>query len=113
MTTATGGGQAASIPTLTDFQFASMRDAANSSIDLYLLMRPHILDGGEQYVEYVSNNIETDELLELGLLEDVSERYAERIRAERQVSGRVFRVIRITAQGKAMFNESDTSALSI
>jgi hypothetical protein len=101
-----------SLPTLSTFQLDSLVDCANSPITTYMLIRPNASDTEEQQREWVANNRDTDELVEMGLLTDVSKMCQAQIDAHFRTSGRVFRVFRITPQGKAMFNAASSSALS-
>lgn len=100
------------VPTISTFQLDSLVDCANSPITTYMLIRPNASDTEEDQQCWVKNNRETDELVEMGLLVDVSKMCQEQIDAHFRTSGRVFRVFRITPTGKAMFNAASPGALS-
>src|SRR5271157_4640427 len=91
---------------LTPFQFDSLQDAAKSIPPTYMLVKPNdALDSEEKYVKYVKNNIETDQLVELGLIENVTAKYSEAITECAVKTGRIFRVFMLTEAGYMMFED--------
>jgi hypothetical protein len=94
---------------LTEFQYNSLRDAANGELNTYMLVKPNAaLDPVEQFELWTRNNQETEQLCQMGLLEDVSTSFAQNIQAHAHMTGRLFRVFKITEIGKAMFDEANT-----
>ena len=92
-----------SIAELSKFQLESLQDCANSLISTYMLIRPNAGDTNKNQRTWIRNNRETDELISMGLLTDASKEFAAQIDATFRESGRVFRVLKITDQGRAMF----------
>jgi hypothetical protein len=95
---------------LTEFQHVSLLECANGMCDNYMLVRPNAADTAEQIKLWSKNNKETDALVQMGLLANVSEEFCDQIDAHFRASGRVFRMFRITTQGKAMFSEQSAPA---
>jgi hypothetical protein len=60
----------------------------------------------EKYNTWVKNNKETEELVALGFLDDVSAEYSESIERVAKSTGRLVRIFKITDIGIAMFDSS-------
>lgn len=93
---------------LTKFQHDSLKDAANGN-PAYGLACPRVGDCPEHYNRWAKNNTETNELITMGLLEDVTQEFPFQIQFQH---GRRYRVLAITDLGKAMFNDLSTCSLS-
>lgn len=100
------------IEQLTKFQHQSLLDCIHCPCGAYLLLRPNAGDTPENIELWCRNNRETDALVQMGLLDNVSEESVAELELHYRLSGRIFRKFRITAQGKAMFNDNGSSALS-
>jgi hypothetical protein len=99
------------IPQLTEFQVRSLEDVARATIPTYLLIVPNtLLDTQDRFDLYRQSNAETDDLIELGLLTDVSANHADAIKSHLNKGGREFRVLQITPTGKAMFNATSSGS---
>ncbi len=98
---------------LTRFQVESLQEVANSGLQTYMLCKPSAaLDGPVRYAVWLRNNLETDELVKLGLLTDVSSNFSNKIEEHAQQTGRTFRVLKITDAGKLMFSEGHSSPVT-
>jgi hypothetical protein len=96
-------------PTLTKFQMQSLEEAALSILPTYMLMQPEDTDAPDIQVRWSQNNHETDELVSMGLLEDVSKDFSNGIEKCRRSTGRTFRVFKITTMGRLLFQATDPS----
>ena len=96
---------------LTEFQMKSLRDAASVTPPTYMLVKPNAeLDTEEQYINRVKSNTETDQLVELGLIENITAKFSEAIMNCAAKTGRIFRVFILTKAGFIMF--ADQSKLT-
>lgn len=101
------------IKQLTQFQFTSLAEISATQTHTYMLVKPNkALDKPEDFERFVKNNVETDELVGLGLLDDVSPSYSDALTECAQTTGRIYRVFRLTNAGAAMF-ENQKKPLSI
>lgn len=93
---------------LTQFQTTSLLDAANTGRSTYLMVIPDpVLDPADMYELWTDNNAETDALVALGYLEEITDEAREFVRHHEKFTGRKFRAFKITTIGKAMFDESN------
>lgn len=96
---------------LTEFQVRSLEESARAPIPNYLLVLPNeLLDSPEQMKTFTQSNADTDQLIEHGLIEDVTDKYQDNLREHLAKGGRQFRVLKITDIGKAMFNGSSAGS---
>jgi hypothetical protein len=95
------------IPELTPFQMKSLEDAARSlSCDYYMLILPNENDVPLRRELLEKNNRETDQLVALGMLHNISLQFARQIAQSILESKRNFRVFRITDMGRLLFQAS-------
>jgi hypothetical protein len=100
------------IPELTVFQYKTLAEAAKSPSPIYQLCRPNRFDSLERIHQWTKNNCETDELVTLGLVDNISESFRKQIDESMQQSGRDFRVFRITDLGILLFRASCTAVVN-
>jgi hypothetical protein len=94
------------IPEITPFQLRSLEDVANTACPFYMMILPSDSDATEQQKRLDKNNRETDELVALGMLENISLQFGKQIAQSILESGRNFRVFRITDLGRLLFQAS-------
>lgn len=98
---------------MTEFQYESLKDVAGSNLLTYMLVKPNaLLDSPEVFAKWTTSNLETDALVEAGLLDDVSTDFSNAITENAHSTGRIFRVFKITDAGKAMFSEGHSGAIN-
>jgi hypothetical protein len=91
---------------LTQFQMESLTEVAGNIPPIYMLVKPNnALDNEEAFNRYTKNNAETDLLVALGLLDNVSAAYSDAIEECARTTGRIFRVFRLTPAGLVMFSD--------
>jgi hypothetical protein len=98
------------IPEINEFQLQSLKEAAESSCPVYQMVRPNRSDPLDRVERWQKNNDDTDELVKLGLLADVTHEFRKQVEASVKDNGRDFRVFAITDLGRVLF--STTSQLS-
>lgn len=94
------------IPQITPFQMQSLEEVARGQCDHYTLVREISLDPPEQRARLINNNNETDQLVALGMLDNISIMFGKEIWKNIEQTGRSFRVFRITDMGRLLFQAS-------
>lgn len=91
------------IPQITEFQMRSLQDVAQSNCPYYFLVGPCELDTPEFRTRLENNNRETDELVALGMLENISLQFGPQAYQTKRESGRDLRAFQITLMGRLLF----------
>ena len=99
------------IPEITSFQMRSLSDAATGTSPYYQLVLPRQDDELVWRKRLIRNNNETDELVEMGMLDNISLEFGKQIAQNIREHGRSFRVFRITDLGRLLFMASNGSQL--
>ncbi len=94
------------IQQLTSFQLESLQDAANNplGIDTYMLCEPNSAIDSEDVVRsWSKNNMETEQLVQWGLLTDISSEFEKEIQDNYAATKHSVRVFKLTRVAKDMF----------
>lgn len=92
---------------LSEFQYANLVRSANSSTIVFAALEPSDSDSAEQREKYERQLREMDDLIHLGLVKDVSEKFHDSIELSRMNNKRGYRVLALTEHALDMFHESD------
>jgi hypothetical protein len=96
------------IPELTAFQMKAIEETVKSVCQTYMLMRPNRTDDLERITRWTNNNNQADQLVNLGLFDNISDDFRQQIQNSMQQEGREFRVFRITPLGTVLFHASQS-----
>lgn len=92
------------IYTLTDFQLRNLMEAANGKVNSFAVVEPSPKDDHDIRAKLEQYMKEIDDLMKLGLVEDISEGFQEAIQQKREQEGRGFLIYTVTQTGFLMFN---------
>jgi hypothetical protein len=102
-----GGQRSVPIYQLSEFQFGTLRHAANGGSIVFAVLDPAPSDPPEKRKQFIDERLQIDALVDLGILKDVSERFQESIETSRiNNNNRGFVVVALTDIGLCMFQES-------
>lgn len=94
------------ITELTPFQLESLIELSAQVNPTYMLVKPNAaIDTADVYEHWTKNNKETDDLVTMGLLSDVSSAYSDAIEECARTTGRLVRVFKLTKIGEIMFED--------
>jgi len=99
---------------LTPFQMASLLDAANKPLSdqTYMLIKANAeLDPADKFEEWKQNNAETNQLVDMGFLKDVTVKYSRAVEEFARDTGRIVRVFLLTAAGHIFLGRSQKTIL--
>ena len=91
---------------LTKFQVANLVRAANGGSTVFAVVESGEKDTGERKETLESHVREIRQLIDLGLLTEVSEKFQEPIQVCKLQNGRGFIVVQLTDQALLMFSEA-------
>jgi len=91
---------------LTKFQVANLVRAANGGSTVFAVVESGEKDTGERKETLESHVREIRQLIDLGLLTEVSEKFQEPIQVCKLQNGRGFIVVQLTDQAQLMFSEA-------
>ena len=91
---------------LTKFQVATLVRAANGGSTVFAVVESGEKDTGERKETLESHVREIRQLIDLGLLTEVSEKFQEPIQVCKLQNGRGFIVVQLTDQAQLMFSEA-------
>lgn len=90
---------------LTEFQFANLFRAANKGPVMFAVLDALDNDSEEKRKQIVDEKRQIVELVELGVLEDISRMFAEQITVAKLNGNRPYIVVKLTDQGLTMFHD--------
>ena len=92
---------------LSKFQYKTLNDAANGDSRAFVVLQPSPKDSEEKRNNHLKDIEESEQLVTLGLVEDVSSRFKDSIQMAKLNSDREFKVYVISELGQKMFGECE------
>lgn len=92
------------IYTLTDFQAGNLMIAANGQVSSFAVIEPTDEDDAETQAKLRVWLKDTEDLLQMGLIEDISKEFSEQIATMTNRDGRSYRVYTLTEPAFLMFH---------
>lgn len=92
---------------LTAFQYKTLDNAANGTSKVFVVLKPSSKDSEDKQKNHLKDVTEIEQLVGLGLAEDVSGSFNESIQMSKLNDDRDFKVFTITELGTKMFLDCD------
>lgn len=93
------------MPLLSEYQVAVLTHTALSDVPIFLLPRPTIHDSARQNKLLEKRYEEVNYLLDIGLIEDVSDEFRDYVADHIKRTGRRFKVYGLSEMGYLMFRD--------
>lgn len=96
--------ETSTIYTLSDFQLRNLIEASNGRVTSFAVVQPALKDDEELRAKLENYTREVEDLVKLGLAEDISGDFQAAILQKREESGRGFTIYTVTETGYLMFH---------
>lgn len=92
---------------LTEYQYTNLVKAANAESIVFAELEPNTVDSPERQTELYNKCKALRELIGIGLLEDVSDKFKEGIELSKINNNRTFIVVALTKDAVSLFRNMD------